>query len=168
MTLRGQGDGFELSYPDASDPEQAAVRQIVRVVRVACHLGGSRPYFICPGVTDDLPCGRRVERLYRVGWHFRCRHCQRLGHISQSEGPWPRALRRAAKARARLGGPITRGSPLPPRPRGMWQQTYDRLLAAVQAADARADDAFIVSAEHLIDRMKKASERRSAKGPQAE
>lgn len=168
MRLRGLGDGLELCWPAQTGAETAEeVRQVVRVARVPCHLGGSRVYFVCPGMADGVACARRVLQLYRVDRRFLCRHCHRLGHASQAKGRWPRALQAAAKARARLGGPVTRGSPLPARPKGMRWRTYDRLLDAVRVADARTDDAFLESADRLIARMKKVSERRQDKASAA-
>ena len=49
------------------------VEETVRIDRVSCQFGGSRPYFICPGVT----CGRRVAKLHGAGRYFLCRHAER-------------------------------------------------------------------------------------------
>src|SRR5215218_9436332 len=39
-----------------------------------CTYGGRRPWFVCPGVVEGRPCGRRVAKLYDHGTHFLCRH----------------------------------------------------------------------------------------------
>ena len=46
----------------------------------ACHLGGQRPWFLCPA----RGCGRRVAILYGGGI-FACRHCYQLAYPSQRE-----------------------------------------------------------------------------------
>ena len=65
-----------------------------------CHLGGERPWFICPA----RGCGRRVAKLYGGGI-FACRHCYRLAYDCQREGATDRGLRRADKNQGPRGGP---------------------------------------------------------------
>ena len=53
--------------------------EIIPFVRVPCRFGGSRPYFVCPGITA-AGCGRRMIKLYlsrqQPGCRrFLCRHC---------------------------------------------------------------------------------------------
>src|SRR3954468_6130263 len=36
------------------------VAETVRIVRTACRFGGSRPYFVCPGIVNGVACDRRV------------------------------------------------------------------------------------------------------------
>ena len=43
------------------------VAEVVHVVRVACRFGGTRPYFICPGVINGIACDRRIVKLYLAG-----------------------------------------------------------------------------------------------------
>ena len=90
-------------------------------------VGYGGPYFRCPGVVNGVACGRRVAKLYGPGEFFLCRHCYRLTYPSQSEGEGNRAIRRAARIRIRFGGDPGMASPFPPRPKGMWRQTYERL-----------------------------------------
>jgi len=89
-----------------------------------CHLGGTRPWFLCPA----SGCGRRVAILYGGGI-FACRHCHELGYPSQREPDYERAARRADKIRDRLGWEpgILNGAGL--KPKGMHWRTYDRLTA---------------------------------------
>lgn len=118
------------------------VNQAVRIVRVPCRLGGSRPYFICPGMVGGIACRRRVLKLYGAGRHFLCRLCYRLAYASQSEDDLDRALRRANRIRVRLGGEPGTASLFPRKPRGMWSRTYDRLSAEALAAEELAEEAF--------------------------
>jgi hypothetical protein len=78
------------------------VAETVRIVRKPCRFGGTRPYFICPGIVNGIACGRRVAKLHGPGRYFLCRHCYRLAHASQSEDRWDRLLRRANKIRQRF------------------------------------------------------------------
>lgn len=129
------------------------VAEAVDIVRIPCHLGGWRAYFVCPGVVRGVACGRRVVRLYGPGRYFLCRHCCRLAHASQGEGRWDRALRRVAKAHRRLDDAGGRGAPLPPRPKGMWRRTYERLLARIRDSEREADERFVEEACCLMRRI---------------
>ena len=52
------------------------VRQRVAIVETACHFGGVRSWFGCPG------CGERAVRLFFRGTRFACRKCSRLVYSS--------------------------------------------------------------------------------------
>jgi len=86
-----------------------------------CGFKGQRLQFICPG------CGRRVADLYPDGVHFRCRKCCGLGYRSQRKGREARGLEKAAQIKQQLGGSGDYADPVPERPRGMHQRTYERL-----------------------------------------
>lgn len=90
----------------------------------SCHLGGQRPWFLCPA----RGCGRRVAVLYG-GAIFACRHCYRLAYPSQRETDDDRAARRADRIRERLGWEpgILNGNGL--KPKGMHWRTFERLTA---------------------------------------
>ena len=129
VNLRAADHRLHLSYRvRIGGGEWEDVAETVRIARVACRFGGTRPYFICPGVVSGIACGRRVAKLHGPGRYFLCRHCYRLAHASQSESAGDRAQRRADKIRRRLGGYPGMVAPFPPRPKGMWQRTYERLL----------------------------------------
>lgn len=87
-----------------------------------CHLGGRRPWFLCPA----KGCGRRVAILYEGGI-FACRHCHDLRYISQREHGYEKAARRAGWVRKKLGWApgVLNGSE--GKPKGMHRQTYYRL-----------------------------------------
>jgi hypothetical protein len=129
------------------------VAETVRVVRTPCRFGGARPYFICPGVVNGVTCRRRVAKLYGAGRYFLCRHCCRLAYASQSEGVWDRALRRADKIRQRLGVEPGMKASFPPKPKGMWRRTYERLREQAFEAETMADDAFALETERLLARI---------------
>jgi hypothetical protein len=136
------------------------VTETVRIVRVPCRFGGTRPYFICPGVLKGMTCGRRVGKLYGPGRYFPCRHCCRLAHTSQSENASDRALRRANKGRKRLCGAAGTDAPFPDKPKGMWRRTYERMREQASVAETVADRAFVIRAERLLTRIDKPKPKR--------
>lgn len=88
----------------------------------SCHLGGKRPWFICPTPL----CQRRVAILY-LGKVYACRRCYNLAYPGQRERHDERATRRANKLRTRLNwmpGLLNKeGS----KPQGMHWRTFQRL-----------------------------------------
>jgi len=154
INLRAENERLHLSYRvRISGGEWEDVAETVRIVRVACRFGGARPYFICPGVVNGIACERRVAKLHGPGRYFLCRHCYRLAHASQGEGEWDRTLRRANKIKQRLGGDPGMAAPFPPKPKGMWWRTYERLRERAFDDEMRADEAFALRAERLLARI---------------
>jgi len=90
-----------------------------------CHLGGRRPWFLCPA----HGCGKRVAILYCNG-RFACRHCCELVYLSQRETRDARATRKADRIREKLGWEpgILNGDGW--KPKGMHWSTFDRLTSA--------------------------------------
>lgn len=161
INLRAEPNWLHLSYRvRIAGGEWDNIEEPVRVVRVPCRFGGARPYFICPGVVNDIACGRRVAKLHGPGRYFLCRHCYRLAHASQSEGTWDRTLRRANKIKQRLGGDPGMAAPFPPKPKGMWRRTYDRLREEAFDAEMRAEEAFEINAARLLARIETPSPKR--------
>ena len=161
INLRAEQDRLHLSYrARIAGGEWETIEEPVRVVRVPCRFGGARPYFICTGLVNGGDCGRRVVKLHGPGRYFLCRHCYRLAHASQSEGPWDRTLRRANKIKQRLGGDPGMAAPFPPKPKGMWRRTYDRLREEAFDAEMRAEEAFEINAARLLARIETPSPKR--------
>lgn len=141
-----QHGGLQLSYRvRTSEGGWQDVEQNIAIENLPCHLGGSRPFFICPGTQDGTICGRRVAKLYGAGRHYLCRHCYRLIYTCQREQFWDRKARRAGKIRTRLGGSPGIYTPFPEKPRGMWWRTYERLCA-------QATEAAIAAGQAILDR----------------
>lgn len=89
-----------------------------------CHLGGKRPWFLCPA----RGCWRRVAILYG-GRIFACRRCYDLSYPSQRESWGDRAARRADRIREKLDWEpgILNGEG--DKPKGMHWSTFNRLTA---------------------------------------
>lgn len=96
----------------------------VRIERTACHLGGTRPWFLCPASS----CGRRVAILFGGGI-FACRHCHELAYPSTREDSGDRAARCADHIRARLGWEPGILNDEGEKPKWMRWQTFDHLTA---------------------------------------
>jgi hypothetical protein len=142
--FRMEGNRLTLDYRHRSyGGEWEHVKEPVLVVRNPCRFGGTRPYFICPGVINGVVCGRRVVMLYAGSNYYFCRNCYRLKYSSQYEESWDRAMTRANKIRERLGGEWGFESLLAPRPKGMWRRTYKRLCNEVRLAEAEGNQGFL-------------------------
>lgn len=158
INLRAGTDRLHLSYRYRTvGGDWENIEEFVRIVRLPCGFGGSRPCFICPGVVGGIDCGRRVMKLYSAGRYFLCRYCYRLAYASQSEAEWERALRRANKIRRRLGGEPGMTSSFPDRPRGMWRRTYERLRDEAYEAEMMIDELFAANAPWLLNHVDKAN-----------
>ena len=106
----------------------------VRVTWTPCHLGGKRPWFLCPC------CGRRVAKLYSFGV-FACRHCLRLNYRCQQVKKRDVASDRSFKLRHALGceeGFLSVPAECIPKPKGMHWRTFDRKIERLKTVDARA------------------------------
>jgi len=124
------------------------VRQLVRLVSTPCGFGGTRPWFVCPGIVNGTVCGRRVAKLHAAGRYFLCRHCYRLGYASQCEREFDRLLRRANKLRIALGGEPGTGAWIAAKPRGMHRKTYDARVDEIARLEERANQLFIAAHCH--------------------
>lgn len=161
INLRAESQRLHLTYRvRIGGGEWEDVAETVRIVRVPCRFGGARPYFVCPGVVNGIACGRRVAKLHVPGRYFLCRHCYRLAHASQGEGEWDRTLRRGNKIKQRLGGDPGMAAPFPPKPKGMWWRTYERLCERASDEERRADESFAIRAERLLARIDNAKQKR--------
>jgi hypothetical protein len=124
------------------------VRYRVRLVWTVPNFGGRRWWFECPRTR------RLVTKLYlpNGGWYFWSRKAYRLGYACQRETAHDRLLRRARKLNAALGGAGDLDLP-PAKPKWMRWRTYERKVAALEEAHMRADEAFCVAAQRLLNRL---------------
>jgi|SRR6185437_5462055 len=130
---RSESDRVVLTYRHQRNGEPwESLEYAIRIDRTRCHYGGSRPWFVCPG----LGCGRRAAILYS-GKYFLCRHCRELAYKSQRESDIDRALARAQELHMRIGGNgcVIDGEPF--RRKGMHRKTYSRLMHRYRWFDSR-------------------------------
>ena len=134
------------THPRWDSPGAAEAR--VPVLWKSCHLGGRRPYFVCPGrgggdaASGRVGCGKPVTKLYWIGPSICCRRCARLCHASQRRSTLDRSLDRLNALRAKVGLPATQGcldsypgESCIPRPARMWRRTHERLQRRLQDAE---------------------------------
>src|SRR5262245_3485964 len=62
-----------------------SVAYSIRLTSSRPQYGGTRWWFVCPLVVRQVPCGRRVRKLYRAGQYFGCRQCYGLTYNSRQE-----------------------------------------------------------------------------------
>lgn len=118
--LQAKSDGVRLFYRTRrDDAEWHDIDETVPTEWTPTRFGGRRQWFIC------LTCARRCRILYG-GTRFRCRRCSRLSYSSQAESRADRANRAMFKIVRRLD-PTQDFNELPPKPKGMHWQTYNRL-----------------------------------------
>ncbi len=133
-----------------------SVSQSICIHQASCHYGGERPYFRCPGIVNGRHCGRRVGKLFSGGKYFLCRHCYNVAYSSQSELRYDRMLRRANKLRTELGGEPGSAHWIAPKPKGMWQRTYQRKRFEIQWCENQADRLFLRKFSHLLSKSEQA------------
>jgi hypothetical protein len=136
ISVHTEWDAVILVYRSRSrgDTEWKSIEQRVPITWTACHLGGQRPWFVCPVYSGGRYCGRRAAVLYGAGELFACRRCYGLAYASQQESPIHRGIGRSQKIRKQLGGSPSLLSPFPDKPKGMHWRTYRRLRERAQAA----------------------------------
>ena len=117
-----------VSGPDAVGHED------IDIEWTSAGFGGRRPWLVCSR------CRHHVMSVYRVNGAWVCRHCGNLVYPSTRESRFDRALRKARKARDRVGASHNLFEPpwRAGRPKGMWRRTYERLLKEVDRADNRS------------------------------
>lgn len=130
--------------------EWEPVTQTLPLTYINCNYGGMRPFFICNGGVHGGNCQRRVGKLYAGGKFFLCRNCTKLAYSSQSEPSYDRMLRRANKLRTALGGEPGVAYSIAPKPKGMWQRTYQRKLSEIDWCEDQADQLFQSKISHRL------------------
>lgn len=103
-----------LSYSANKTP----IKYDIKVVYSECHLGGERPWFLCPC------CSKRVGKLYLRDMYFYCRGCHNLSYYTRNQSEPFRLLEKSRKIRKRLGCNYGTSEPFPDKPKGMHWKTY--------------------------------------------
>ena len=146
---------LRLRYRETTRGQAEAKDYPLAVTWTPCHLGGVRPWFLCPC------CGRRVAKLYG-GAVFVCRHCRRLNYASQQANKRDRASDHSWKLRRALAcneGFLFTPAEFIPKPKGMHWRTFRRKIAQLKRVDARAlsdAGAMLASIEQRLGIARKA------------
>ena len=104
----------------------------------------------CNGIVNGRHCLRRVGKVFAGGRYFLCRHCYNVAYASQSEPRYDRMLRRANKLRTALGGEAGTANWIAPKPKGMWQRTYQRKRFEIEWCENQANHHFLSKFAHLL------------------
>jgi len=145
--LRG---AVKLSYSIGLEGSKEDIRYTVPLTWTPCNFGGSRPWFVCPGVVKGVSCGRRVAKLYLKNRYFLCRYCHDLTYTSRQETGWYAALRRCQRIRQKLGASVNMTESFPNKPKGMHNRTYRRLFLEYKQAHEEFTSANDEYARRLI------------------
>jgi hypothetical protein len=144
ISVRVHADSIVVSYVQGEGTHRRSVDETVWLASTACHLGGRRRWFSCPG------CQNRAAKLYLRSAYFRCRRCCWMPYACQQESPYDRALRRAQKLRRRLGASPCIGEPIAEKPKGMHWRTFKRLQAEVERREQTVDGHL---ARYVVERF---------------
>jgi hypothetical protein len=157
IRVRTECDAVILVYRSWSwgASESKSTEQRVPITWTPCHLGGQRPWFVCPVYCNGRYCGRRAAVLYGAGELFACRRCYGLADASQQETPMRRGISQAQKIRTRLGGSANLCEPFPEKPKRMHWRTYHRLCCLHDAAEARSTTGLMGFLERLGRRSRR-------------
>jgi hypothetical protein len=118
------------------------------IERTPCNYGGGRPWFLCPS------CGRRCAIVYfgAPGGRYACRHCVRVGYHSQCEDETGQLWLKQRKIERRLAGGAGDWNGWQ-KPKGMHQQTFDRLRGQIWELEIRRDELIAVLTASLWRRL---------------
>ena len=131
LTIEVGGGAVRILRPLGAPAGHTPIGFRIQLDRTYPRFGGLRWWLRCP----RPGCGRRVALVYAAGGEFACRSCLGLVYESQRENQRWRALRRAQRARLRLGGSPNVTMPYPLKPQGMHVQTYLRHLRQMFEAE---------------------------------
>jgi hypothetical protein len=143
------GGWLRLRYSVDGAPEDYRVE----LVSTPCHYGGRRWWFICP------VSGRRVAKLHLPpgGTLFAARRAYGLAYHSQRVTALDRSHDRLRQLYRRLSVQYeVFDQAIPPRPKGMHRQTYERLTDELYAASEIHEWLFAPGVAPILARVSKA------------
>lgn len=132
--------------PHGSEPR--SVECSLWITHTACNYGGTRPWLLCPS------CGRRCAVVYfgAPGGRYACRRCSRVAYLSQCEDETGRLWRKQRKIECKLAGSTGEWNGWQ-KPKGMHQQTFDRLRRRITEMEVRKDDLLGMFTASLLQRI---------------
>jgi hypothetical protein len=148
VDAREPRDAFVELFHDTRTSPPKAMHYCVQLLTTIPNYGGIRWWFECPHT------GQRVAKLYLPlgGRQFWSRQAYALAYSCQRETRHDRALRKVQDIRSKLGGPEYGNLmlPFPPKPKGMWWRTYERLRRKAAAAETVSDQRLFLLAQKLL------------------
>lgn len=135
---------LHLNYIRASGDDAEKVEQCIRLHYSEPHFGGKRWWMNCPFRNI------RVSKLYMPsgGDRFASRQAWRLGYHCQRVAHRDRAFEKLFRLQKKLDSPTGWGNSLY-RPKGMWQQTYERHLERYWQLDEECSSEMVMMMERL-------------------
>lgn len=132
--------------PHGSEPR--SVECSLWITRTTCNYGGTRPWLLCP------TCGRRCAVVYfgALGGRYACRRCSRIAYLSQCEDETGRLWRKQHKIERKLAGSASKWDGWQ-KPKGMHQQTFDRLRNQIWEIEMRKDELLETLIASLLQRI---------------
>ena len=85
-------------------------------------------------------------------------------YTSQQIAASDRASYRADRLRVRLGGSVGIDQGLPPKPKGMWRRTYDRLAERFYETEEQEKEAWLQGVACILARSPRRKPQRSRMG----
>jgi len=146
VELYAEAERLCLSWQCGGEGPSSARAESIPIVHVPCTLGGSRPYFRCPG-EGAAGCGRHKSKLYFSRGRFLCRHCCGLVYARAYESPRERPLRRAQRRVAELWQRLSLAGP------GTSTPEFERLLEETVQAEALVAEAQTAWLQWLAARI---------------
>jgi len=124
IQIRAEVDHVTLKYRYRSENYKWVEMELpVKLSNSKCHLGGQRPWFLCPVPS----CRKRIAILY-VSEVFVCRYCLQLAYETQYEDAELRAVRKANRLRDKLGWSNGILDGKGGKPKGMHTRKYNKLV----------------------------------------
>ena len=87
------------------------------------------------------------------GGRYACRRCSRVTYLSQCEDETGRLWRKQRKIERKLAGHSAGEWNGVDKPKGMHQQTFDRLRRQIGEMEMRKDDLFAIQLAPLLRRL---------------
>jgi hypothetical protein len=125
---------LEFPMRSASGERLPPLEQVICCYWRKAHYGGRYLMFLCEcGRSARVLYARPEIRDYRI-WFFTCRKCAGITYQSTIGHRWDRSARRIEKLRVRLQWRADGTVPL--KPRGMHEQTFQRILGMLAYHEA--------------------------------
>jgi len=76
---------LQVNYRQGNLESSSLVSCTIDLTLEACHFGGAKHVFKCPGEGGGVPCGQRIMKLYLVHGRWLCRTCGNLTYLTRQK-----------------------------------------------------------------------------------